>query len=87
MDDAAFGDPVVAWVLMKGGGQDSVGENAHAGRAQHGRAELLSKSSGVMAVLGVGIEKLFIAGGVEGRKQGNGAGNLGEREDQFVGGL
>jgi hypothetical protein len=38
-----------------------------------------------MAIFWITVEDLFIAGGVEGRKQGDGPGNLGEREHQFVG--
>jgi hypothetical protein len=64
MYDAALPYPVIAWILMKGRGEYSVRENSHAGRAQHGCAELLAKRSGIMPVLWICIEKLLIAGGV-----------------------
>ena len=76
MDDAALGDPVIAWILTKGGGEYSVRENSHAGGEQDGCAELLAISSGTMAILGICVENLLIAGGVEGGKQCNGPGNL-----------
>ena len=57
MDDAAMGDPVVTWILMKGGGNDSVGENPHTGGAQHGCAKLFTEGSGIVTVLGVGVER------------------------------
>jgi hypothetical protein len=63
MDDAALGDPVIARILMKGGGEYSVRENAHAGGEQDGCAELLAISSGAMAILGICVESLLIAGG------------------------
>jgi len=84
MDYAALAYPVVAWILMKGGGDYSVRENSHAGGAQQGCAELLAKSSGTMAILGICIEELLIAGGVKCGKQRNGPGNLREGEHHFV---
>src|SRR6202034_1566059 len=86
-DEAAMGDAVVAWVLVKGGGKDSIRENPHTGGAQHGSAELLAKGSGIVTVLGIGQKELFIARGVEGGKQGDGAGNLGDGKHQFVDGV
>ena len=56
----------------------SIGEDPHAGGAQHGCAQLFAECAGIFAVLGVGVEELLVAGGVEARKQRNGAGNLGE---------
>ncbi len=80
-----MGDPVITWILVKGAGKDSIGEDPHAGGAQHGCAQLFAESSGIFTVLGVGIEELFVAGGVETGNQGDGPGNLGEREHQLVG--
>ena len=45
-----------------------------------------SPKAPVMAVLGVGLKELFIAGGVEGGKQSNGPGNLGEGKNHFIDG-
>ena len=65
-DEVAIGDPVIAWILVKGAGKNSIGEDPHAGGAQHGCAQLFAECSGIFTVLGVGIEELFVAGGVEG---------------------
>jgi hypothetical protein len=83
MDDSALTYPVIAWILVEGRGEYSIRENSHAGRAQHGCAELLAQSAGIMAVLRICIEKLCIAGGVEGGKQRNGPGNLREGKHHF----
>ena len=61
-----MGDAVIARILMKSAGKNSIGEDPHAGGTQHGCAKLFAKRSGIFAVPGVGIEELFVAGGVEG---------------------
>src|ERR1700733_14368137 len=84
MDDAALGDPMIVGILVKGRGEYSIRENPHAGGEQDGCAELLAISSGITAILGICIENLLIAGGVEGGKQCNGPGNLREGKYHFV---
>ena len=45
------------------------------------------KAPAVITVLGIGPKELFVAGGVEGRKQGERAGNLGDGKHQFIDGV
>jgi hypothetical protein len=84
MDEASVAYPVIAWILTKGRGEYSVREYSRAGGAQHGCTKLLAESSGIVAVLGIFIEKLLIAGGVEGGEHRNGPGNLRKGIHHFV---
>lgn len=67
--DGPIRDPVVARVLMECGGKQTIARKAVTCLAQHRGAEALAESSGIDAVVRIGISELSPAGGKEGGRK------------------